>query len=106
MTETKIEILRAARKSIADGSESFVCYAISRESLWHESSFKRADAGYELRLWVQDMLGKLSTYDGWLSFHHQDFFRSIPTRDDGSKDLRPGRLQWIDWMISELEREA
>lgn len=99
----KIEILRAARKLIKSEGASVICFAIdyviagkSQESISH------AD---ELGAWIGNMLGDSAYYSQWLRLHHPAFVDALPVIN-GIKDFRPGRLQWIDWMISELEKEA
>jgi len=102
MNAKKIALLRAARERIADGRENYICHAIDAS----EKNGTLSAARY-LRRWIDSMLGRqYFSYGSWLLAHHPEIYVAALRRSDGNKDLAAGRLQWIDWMISELEREA
>lgn len=90
-----INILKEARKLIAAGEETFVCYAIDKTTedigVKPRVKWKYAD---ELT-WHIGEVQKVVTYRSWLGDRN---IWTIPKRN-----LRQERLRWLDQMINYLE---
>jgi hypothetical protein len=88
-------ILREARQSIANRTDSYICYAIS------DANSGTYQQRLKLQRWVMQMLHPYDSYSGWLAAKHPEFYRK--KRITGCK---PGRLQWLDWMIQYWEAKG
>ena len=98
--KSKVEILKEARGLIASGKWQFICFAI-RDCDNYE--FLRASCSKnckELREWIQAMLGgrRWETLGNWIAQNHYEIYEQMTP-----EDLQEARLQWIDWMINELD---
>jgi hypothetical protein len=86
-------ILRYAHKRIALERDYFVCRAIRNTRGPIEQKAK-------LIGWVMKMLNGFPTYSEWMrSRHRKEACIMTP------ENYKQGRLQWLDWMITECERE-
>jgi hypothetical protein len=85
-------ILKDARKSIKSEQDFFVCVAI--ESQQHKHGHK---ATKYLRKWVTQMLDGHGTLEGWL-LNHRSHFPYL-------RNSKAHRVQWINWMIAQLDAE-
>lgn len=105
------EILKLARKYIEFGSEEYICYAICRavDNKYPDISKKEFASlcakESDLRRWVYSMLEGHDTYETWLLDNHPSFHIAIRDFSGMENILREGRLQWLDWMINECEKE-
>jgi hypothetical protein len=89
------DILRRARKLIVSGRRIMICHAIA---------IVRVPAARRKALidWITGMMDGPSSYTTWLMIHHPRHF----ARGGGYRgDFREARLQWLDWMIAECEKE-
>lgn len=85
-------ILKDARKSIKDGQDFFVCVALEMLAYKHGQR-----ATKYLRTWVTQMLQGHGTLEGWLV--HNRGIESLYS------DTSKYRVQWLTWMIKELDKE-
>lgn len=108
----KSEILQHARSMIERKTKDTVCSAlIGIVKLTPGCHVQVA----ELRQWVKNLLGGAQFYECWIHAHHSDYAithcipYSLFDRDGQIPDIfnpaRPGRLQWMDWMISYWEKQ-
>lgn len=96
---TYADILRAARKRVENGSNDYICYAISN------SNRGVAKQRNYLRAWIMYMLETHSSYEAWLRTKHHKLFKQT-IRKEGVygwvRGVRKARLAWIDWMIEQV----
>lgn len=87
------EVLRKAKNKIVRGT-SYICWAIDNVN----------DASYEqrfaLKRWISKMLDGYSSYESWLCGKEYSSYANML-----SKDIRNGRIQWLNWMIAYCEKE-
>jgi hypothetical protein len=84
--------LRKARLFIENRDAYFICNAL-----------RRTDEFRVIQI-LEDSLTvhtKVHTYNSWIALYHSDLFDS-----ENHKDMRLGRLYWIDTMIKENEHEV
>lgn len=86
---TFVDALKAARVLIADGSYTYICYAL----------FKVSGGKYAYRIMGQ--LDGCDTYISWMERFHPSIWNTM-----AYDDFRDGRLQWIDHLISEEEKKC
>lgn len=108
----KSEILRVARGLIERKTKHTICSALIGVVVLTPGCHVQVE---ELRKWVKGMLGSHSYYEDWLHFYAKEFATQhgvikvnwTPCPEDrGVFDAaRPGRLQWMDWMIEFWEKE-
>lgn len=89
------DILKAARKNIAEGESILICSAID------DCAFAPYSQRESLRMWIESMLGNCETYGTWLRENRPKTWEEERIKPDG---FRPGRLAWLDWMIAECEK--
>jgi hypothetical protein len=92
------QVLRLARVRLQRKKSEFICIAINEvEAASHKQRERLKD-------WIRSMLlvdtHQYETYCGWLRHTHPK--RAVV---DYKKAL-PGRLAWMDWMITTLESEG
>ena len=87
--------LRLARPLIEYRVEEFLCHALDYVGRRHPT-LKNASA--EAQRWVRGMIAPYFTYNSWVHI----LTDGVGLTED---EARLGRLAWIDWMISELEKE-
>lgn len=98
-----IAVLRRARYLFEKGRQVRVCFAIDEAG----RQVRKKRVANHLRKWVGASLGNHSCYEDWLIRHHPEFAASKDIKSwDHAEKLRPGRIAWIDWMISELETKG
>ena len=97
-----IKLLLSARSRVRRQQSHYICFAltdlvkqISDQDKWAQGS---VDRNY-LCDWVHSMLGSHPTLQDWLFRQGHGDVLCDP------KKLRQTRLNWIDWMIGELEAE-
>lgn len=103
--ETKLKLLRVARNALLNKRRLYVCGALDyaesliraqRPALWSGVGYARI----ELVGWINRSLGDCATYENWLvrrwGVHPRDVF-------DNPKLVRQRRVDWVSWMIDELE---
>lgn len=83
--ESKIKVLKYARKRIESFKNDFICQAL-------ENSTKNRRAVNYLKLYIIKQLDGNLTLSGWL----EDNIEGEAYTDN----MRKIRLQWIDWMIA------
>jgi hypothetical protein len=95
-----VKILKTAKSNVAAGREYFICCAIGRAKF----DFDRLnnDAEY-LCEWIHKMLGEYMTLNSWLAYKKNIKPNSKYLNIYNAK-LRQARVNWIDWMINELEQ--
>lgn len=103
----KSEILVQARGMLVRKTRLNVCYALSGVALLTPGALTQC---LELRKWIKDMLGLANDYRQWLWFHHEEFCRGLDitnarSTEDVDMVILPGRLAWMDWMISYWQEE-
>lgn len=94
-------ILKEARKLIEDGNESYICHTISRVIFgryWFE--LDDTSRSHPLKTWISRQLGNFNTYESWLRYNHRQIYSPM-----SPKDIREGRSQWLDHMISVCEQQ-
>lgn len=93
------EILSKAKTRIEVGSDGFICLALKsvRRHLSRNDQ-KKAD---QLIYWIARMLDGRRTYGDWLRENHKRVAIGMTLAD-----ARDGRLQWLDWMIKECEKQG
>lgn len=91
------DVLLDAKRRIQLGYNIHICSAITR------SRAKCANNKTKSYLvdWISTMLGSCGTYMEWLYQNHPETLKGI----EYFHDVNPGRLQWLDWMIGQLETE-
>jgi hypothetical protein len=86
------EILREAKKGIENGTH-YICWAIQDvDAQWQR---KRS-----LIDWVMHMLKFCGTYESWMGNFHTKTYNKM-----GHDDFKEGRMQWLNWMIAECEKQ-
>ena len=108
----KSDILRQARGLIERKTKHTICTALF--GVMNMTPAARSEI-VGLRQWIEALMGGNYLYEQWLDIYHRDFFRDYAKSTnqkvyyDGlgwNHDVcRPGRLQWLDWMISYWEAE-
>lgn len=108
----KSEILRVARGLIERKTKHTLCSALIGVVTLTPGCHKQAE---ELRQWIKGMLGDAYFYEAWMHKNYRPFAleHNIPyvtwVRDRDESRLfeaaRPGRLQWMSWMIEFWEKE-
>lgn len=91
------DVLLDARRRIQLGYNIHICFAITHSRTKCENTKVKR---YLIK-WVGTMLGSCGTYWEWLQRNHP----SVLTGIEYFHELKPGRLQWLDWMINQLETE-
>lgn len=92
------DILKEARRRIAEYEASRVCYAIGGVGTLTQRN--------RLYAWIRKMLDGRIYYEDWLRAHHREFADQVGIESASDIELaRPGRLAWLDWMIAECEKE-
>lgn len=87
-----IAILRAAHARIESKKNSMVCLAI-------DECRGDLEAKIYLKRWIDQQLDGHTTYFTW-------YLENNPAEARQKIDMRAKRLEWIDWMVGELETEA
>lgn len=89
----KIDILSNAKIRIENGKDNFICFAICTAA-----RNIRADEilANELRGYIMRQIKPYVNLDDWVRYK-----RSTLNRDKAS--MRSYRVQWIDWMIKQLQ---
>jgi hypothetical protein len=92
-----INRLKHARKLISKGNQTYLCYALNDGC--SQEDFRLA---WYLQDWVMSMLKKNNRplsmcINNWIFYTH-----GIRV---SKRDAKKIRLKWIDWMVSELEKE-
>jgi hypothetical protein len=88
----KTEALLLARQLIRQRHTRFICVALD-DVIW--SSKRLEPAAKALKRYITHALGGEITLDGWVSKNRDGLRRE-------RNSMREYRLQWIDWMISQL----
>lgn len=91
------DVLLDAKRRIQLGYNNHICSAILNSDA--KSANKRTKE--YLMEWVRTMLTPTSTYLMWLACNHPSYLKEF----NSFADVNPGRLQWLDWMINQLETE-
>lgn len=84
---------------IVSKKQNLICFALAIVTSG-KSDFRKGMAKY-LMDWIENMLSRgnkemVVTYDTWLDYNHPKL---------GISNRVHGRVQWIDWMINELNKE-
>jgi len=92
LTQQKIEVLRDVRALIKAKNFQFICYALQFMAI-KQPRLRRA--AIDLQQYVRNALDPYDTLFNWananVDMHWKDW------------DGVAARLQWIDWMINQLE---
>lgn len=104
----KSEILWQARGLIERKTKHSVCTALIGVVVMTPGCRDQAE---QLRKWVKNLLGSHDFYEGWLLKNHPGFvqehnlqLRAFEVGEIYDLDVgRPGRLQWMSWMIEYWE---
>lgn len=98
------DILRKARRLIESFKVDHVCVAIGQAA-----GRRHRERGNRLVAWVEKMLGGHLYYSWWLKSEHPDVHKQLwemwQTNGRRGSPWRAGRLNWLDWMIAECEKE-
>lgn len=87
------EVLRKVKKVIKSREQDYICHAIAQVAGEHTTQYN------SLKAWVLHMLDGSISYGGWLSRKHEQIYDRMTW-----KQQQEGRLQWLDWMITECEK--
>ena len=98
--------LLAAREFIAYETERFICFALAchlrsmntSKKLRQEPSYRR------VRDWVEQSLNRTPYYEDWIQKYHPDLWEAT-THEQRLEYARDARLRWIDWMISQIDKD-
>jgi hypothetical protein len=100
-----LQVLNAAREHIEFCRYRFVCNAIEKASIQLTGSDASSD---RLRAWIQSMLGHSQSLESWLRKNGHASKKDVNASfvDPVLKGkIRATRTAWLDWMISECERD-
>jgi hypothetical protein len=92
---TDANILQKAKMAISNNTEDCICFAIWRCGIGTDIQKKN------LRDWVSSQLGECALYTAWLMRKHYEQYVVM-----SKKDIKQGRLQWLDWMIAYVKKES
>jgi len=110
--EAAIQLLTLARTLIQSETDQCVCFALTSarfmilkrlsipKNLCSDEEY--ADTNSQLKSWVYSLLEGHSYYGHWL--HRNSSVYGNLTHPEKRRASKNGRLAWIDWMISELEK--
>lgn len=85
------KLLRAARERIKSGENRYICDAINAVDPDGDAS--------ALRRWISNLIDGEFSYYEWMLENHPAIYAQM-----GDDDFRKARLQWVDWMIAEMEQ--
>ena len=94
--KNQIRLMKEARKIVKYKKAKFICFAIMISTLDEEVE----DDKNCLFEYIGKLLGESHSYTSWVHKNHPEIFKEMK-----SDDFRKGRLQWIDWMIEQLEKK-
>lgn len=94
LTVIERKVLEAARQSIRNGDEKYVCYAIDRARVTTYAPQKLKDAKFRLRNYISRSLDGRGTLGYWLAKEYRGEFMSYDLQ-------RKARIAWITWMLGE-----
>ena len=98
-----IKILEFAREYLQEKNGGFICWAIEN---YRDKDNKSHRVCQEiLKNWIRDMLGRYTCLEHWLQLGEGDNKNVPPYSIEVEIKLLQTRLNWIDWMISELSGE-
>lgn len=91
--QAKIDILAKARIRIENDDENFICFALvfAARNLYSDQAHAT-----QLRRYIMDEISPHVNLDEWLS-------RKRPAFKRDKSSMRSYRMQWIDWMIQQLQ---
>ena len=98
MSKTKVtnkeiaEAFKVARKRISTGKNTFICPAVNRPENGYYGMLAQG--------MIETMLEGCYTYEGWLQTFHPATHKQMKP-----KDLKEGRLQWLDSLIEEFSNK-
>jgi len=107
----QIQLLRAAKNILYNGSERFICWAleVAPTEIYvgdMESGTTPEDYGTQTQVlqdWIQDLLchgaSVYGTLETWLVDHRPDLPRE-------PSDMLEYRIEWINWMITRIIQEG
>jgi hypothetical protein len=93
LTTNQRKALELARKRIANGDHTFLCFALNFVAGENE---RLAIACSELRTYVCHALEGHATLDDWIREKH-----GAKKAPRWINDRQQARIQWIDWMLGE-----
>lgn len=93
MSQDKITALRSARRILLEQRSTYLSYVCNCLKAVPHS---QADAAHRLQVYISERLGRHTTLDNWLR-------QNRPELPIHSAAMLSYRLQWIDWMIEQLE---
>jgi hypothetical protein len=98
-----ISLLKAAKEELRTGGAKYICYALLNAVGGDDSTVQYKLENYSyVRKWVQNVLHPYGTYESWMQYNHLELWRKT-TFSGQYYRARIARIEWIDWMINELE---
>lgn len=91
--QAKINVLANARIRIENGSDNFICFALINAA---RNSYGDQMHETQLRRYIMKQITPHVNLDEWL-YHKRPTFKRNKT------SMRSHRVQWIDWMIQQLQ---
>ena len=89
-----IRVLRAAKQSLLDGRERYICVATQRHCCcWSDHA--------RLRGWVESMLNGEAVVHSWMKIESEKTYHQICDTHNG---WRLYRAAWIDYLIEQIEK--
>ena len=98
-----IKILEFAKTYLQENGNGFICWAIERYQDQDNNSHSVCQK--ILKRWIMDMLYPYNYLDDWLQLVVGKDGINTPYGVEVRHKLLQTRLNWIDWMISELSGE-
>lgn len=99
----KSEILREARHLVEEDTFTFICLALrharNKKVGTNDTTTNKNLAG--LLQYIEESLEGCPTLERWLSVKH-----GLSVDEFSTEKLRQTRLNWIDWMIEQLEEQG
>lgn len=98
--------LLAVRERIADKTERFICFALARHLRTMSTSQKlcQGPSHRRVRDWVEKALRHTTYYENWIQKYHPDLWEAA-TDKQRLEYARDARLRWIDWMVSQIDKD-
>ncbi len=107
LRQTKIEMLKYAKRAIQQGRVDLICVAIT--SAFHSKVVKssyslKIRAENDLHRYIRKALCGELFYSSWAHAKFKDKYYKVPY-EKRMKMLKQGRINWINWMIQCLEED-